>query len=64
MQPLIVACLAATWSIWGSTDLAIKWALVSFPPFFQMGTPFVAAGLLLGLLRPGAVHAGQRGTNG
>ncbi len=45
---LIVACLAATWFIWGSTYLAIKWALVSFPPFFQMGTRFVAAGLLLG----------------
>jgi hypothetical protein len=43
--PLIVACLAATWLIWGSTYLAIKWALVSFPPFFQMGTRFVAAGL-------------------
>lgn len=48
MPPLIVACLAATWVIWGSTYLAIKWALVSFPPFFQMGTRFVAAGLLLG----------------
>lgn len=46
---LIVACLAATWLIWGSTYLAIKWALVSFPPFFQMGTRFVAAALLLGL---------------
>ena len=46
---LIVACLAATWLIWGSTYLAIKWALVSFPPFFQMGTRFLAAGLLLGL---------------
>ena len=45
---LIVACLAATWLIWGSTYLAIKWALVSLPPFFQMGTRFVAAGLLLG----------------
>lgn len=45
---LILACLAATWLIWGSTYLAIKWALVSFPPFFQMGTRFVAAGLLLG----------------
>jgi drug/metabolite transporter (DMT)-like permease len=45
---LIVACLGATWFIWGSTYLAIKWALVSFPPFFQMGTRFVAAGLLLG----------------
>jgi len=47
-SPLIIACLAATWLIWGSTYLAIKWALVSFPPFFQMGTRFVAAGALLG----------------
>ncbi len=44
---LIAACLAATWLIWGSTYLAIKWALVSFPPFFQMGTRFVVAGVLL-----------------
>ena len=49
LPPLIVGCLAATWLIWGSTYLAIKWALTSFPPFFQMGTRFVAAGLLLGL---------------
>jgi len=48
LPPLIVACLAATWLIWGSTYLAIKWALVSLPPFFQMGTRFVAAGILLG----------------
>lgn len=41
-------CLAATWLIWGSTYLAIKWALASFPPFFQMGSRFVVAGLLLG----------------
>lgn len=47
-SPLILACLAATWFIWGSTYLAIKWALVSFPPYYQMGTRFVAAGLLLG----------------
>ena len=47
MPPLILACLAAVWLIWGSTYLAIKWALVSFPPFFQMGTRFVVAGLLL-----------------
>jgi drug/metabolite transporter (DMT)-like permease len=45
---LLAACLAATWVIWGSTYLAIKWALVAFPPFFQMGTRFVAAALLLG----------------
>jgi drug/metabolite transporter (DMT)-like permease len=48
LPPLIVACLAATWLVWGSTYLAIKWALVSLPPFFQMGTRFAAAGLLLG----------------
>ena len=47
LSALIVACLAATWLIWGSTYLAIKWALASFPPFFQMGTRFVAAALVL-----------------
>jgi drug/metabolite transporter (DMT)-like permease len=52
-SPLILACLAATWLIWGSTYLAIKWALVSFPPLFQMGTRFVAAGLVLGLFMAG-----------
>ncbi len=50
LPALVLACLAATWLIWGSTYLAIKWALVSLPPFFQMGTRFVAAGVLLGLL--------------
>jgi len=47
-RALIAACLAATWLVWGSTYLAIKWALVSFPPFFQMGTRFAVAGVLLG----------------
>ncbi len=47
MPPLIIACLAATWLIWGSTYLAIKWALLSFPPFYQMGTRFLVAGALL-----------------
>ncbi|HSI58115.1 MAG TPA: EamA family transporter [Ideonella sp.] len=47
LSPLILACLAATWLVWGSTYLAIKYALLSFPPFFQMGTRFLAAGVLL-----------------
>ena len=47
LPPLILLCLAATWLIWGSTYLAIKYALVSFPPFFQMGTRFLLAGVLL-----------------
>jgi drug/metabolite transporter (DMT)-like permease len=55
--PLVAACLAATWLIWGSTYLAIKWALVSFPPFFQMGTRFLAAG---GLLLAWALWRGAR----
>lgn len=47
LSPRVLACLAATWLVWGSTYLAIKFALISFPPFFQMGTRFLAAGLLL-----------------
>jgi len=47
LSGLVLACLAATWVIWGSTYLAIKWALVSFPPFYQMGTRFLVAGALL-----------------
>lgn len=46
-SPLILACLAATWLIWGSTYLAIKFALLSFAPFLQMGSRFLTAGLLL-----------------
>ena len=47
LSPLVLACLAATWLIWGSTYLAIKFALASFPPFYQMGSRFLVAGLLL-----------------
>lgn len=48
MPPLVLAALLCTWLIWGSTYLAIKWALPGFPPFWQMGTRFLVAGLLLG----------------
>src|SRR5258706_5716546 len=43
----LIVCLAATWLVWGSTYLAIKYALLSFPPFFQMGTRFLFAGVVL-----------------
>jgi drug/metabolite transporter (DMT)-like permease len=43
----IVPALLATYLVWGSTYLAIRYALVSFPPFFQMGTRFLTAGVLL-----------------
>ncbi|MBX3604653.1 MAG: drug/metabolite exporter YedA [Piscinibacter sp.] len=47
LTSLLWLCLAATWVVWGSTYLAIKFALLSFPPFFQMGTRFLCAGALL-----------------
>jgi len=47
LSGLLMLCLAATWLVWGSTYLAIKVALVSFPPFFQMGTRFLFAGFAL-----------------
>lgn len=47
LPPLLWLCLAATWMVWGSTYLAIKYALVSFPPFLQMGSRFLVAGVLL-----------------
>jgi drug/metabolite transporter (DMT)-like permease len=50
--PLLLACLAATWLIWGSTYLAIKFALVGLPPFLMMASRFAVAGaLLLGYMR-------------
>jgi drug/metabolite transporter (DMT)-like permease len=45
--PLLVPALVACYLVWGSTYLAIRLALASFPPFFQMGTRFLVAGALL-----------------
>ncbi|MDQ7954645.1 MAG: drug/metabolite exporter YedA [Pseudomonadota bacterium] len=47
LPPWIWLCLAATWLVWGSTYLAIKYALISFPPFLQMGSRFLFAGVVL-----------------
>ena len=53
---LLLPALLACYLIWGSTYLAIHLALPSFPPFFQMGTRFLAAG---GLLMAWLVARGQ-----
>ena len=45
--PWRVPALLACYLVWGSTYLAIRLALVSFPPFFQMGTRFLTAGIVL-----------------
>jgi drug/metabolite transporter (DMT)-like permease len=47
LSPLVLSCLAATWLIWGSTYLVIRFALAGFPPFFMMATRFLCAGVLL-----------------
>jgi drug/metabolite transporter (DMT)-like permease len=44
---LIVPALLACYIIWGSTYLAIRFALESLPPFFQMGSRFIVAGVAL-----------------
>ena len=57
LPPLVIACLAATWVVWGSTYLAIKFALVSFPPYLQMGSRFLVAGVALALWMRFVRHA-------
>src|ERR1043166_1910773 len=44
---LVVAAFAAVYLIWGSTYLAIKFAVESIPPFLMAGTRNVVPGLLL-----------------
>ena len=43
----LIPALLACYLVWGSTYLAIRFALISFPPYFQMGSRFVVAGALL-----------------
>ncbi|MHA3017683.1 GntR family transcriptional regulator [Cupriavidus necator H16] len=47
MPPLVLLCLLITYVVWGTTYLAIRFTLESFPPLFMMGTRFLCAGLLL-----------------
>jgi drug/metabolite transporter (DMT)-like permease len=46
-SPLVLGCLAATWLVWGSTYLVIRFALAGFAPYFLMATRFVFAGGVL-----------------
>jgi drug/metabolite transporter (DMT)-like permease len=43
----VIAAFAAIYLIWGSTYLAIRYAVESIPPFLMAGTRNLAAGLLL-----------------
>ena len=43
----VIAAFAAVYLIWGSTYLAILWAIKTLPPFLMAGTRFLIAGALL-----------------
>ena len=43
----VVAAFAAVYIIWGSTYLAIRFAIETLPPFLMAGTRFLIAGVLL-----------------
>jgi len=44
---LLIAAFAAVYIFWGSTYLAIKYAIETLPPFLMAGTRFVLAGSIL-----------------
>lgn len=44
---LLIAAFAAIYIFWGSTYLAIKYAIETLPPFLMAGTRFVFAGAVL-----------------
>jgi len=43
----VVAAFAAVYGVWGSTYLAIAWAVRAIPPFMMIGVRCLAAGTLL-----------------
>jgi drug/metabolite transporter (DMT)-like permease len=47
LPKLSLLALLTTYLVWGSTYLAIRIALVSFPPFLLIGTRFCVAGAIL-----------------
>jgi drug/metabolite transporter (DMT)-like permease len=46
-RALIIAAFAAVYVIWGSTYLAIRFAVEVLPPFLMVGTRFLISGLIL-----------------
>lgn len=47
---LVVAALFCTYFLWGSTYLAIRFGIESFPPFLMAGLRFTVAGIILYVL--------------
>lgn len=44
---LVIASFATLYLVWGSTYLAVKYAVESFPPFLMCAARFIAAGSIL-----------------
>ena len=44
---MLVAAFAAVYIIWGSTYLAIRFAIETLPPFLMAGVRFLIAGGIL-----------------
>src|SRR5215203_6072325 len=44
---IMIAAFAAIYILWGSTYLAIKYAIETLPPFLMAGTRFIVAGSIL-----------------
>jgi drug/metabolite transporter (DMT)-like permease len=59
-RALVIAAFAAIYLIWGSTYLAIKYAIATVPPFLMTGARFVVAG---GALYAWSLFAAKRGGN-
>lgn len=66
MKPKLVAAFTAVYLIWGSTYLAIKFAIETIPPFLLGAVRFLAAGSILYVwarwdgARPESSHAWKR----
>lgn len=62
-QPRVTAAFAAIYLVWGSTFLAIRWAVETIPPFPMMAIRCLLGGaILLGIWRlrdPGAAWPGR-----
>ena len=59
MRARLIAAFAAVYVIWGSTYLAIRFAVETLPPLLMAGARFTSAGLLL-LLWSRVVQHGER----
>jgi drug/metabolite transporter (DMT)-like permease len=46
-RPRVIAAFAAVYLVWGSTYLAIRYAVETIPPFLMVGTRFLLSGAIL-----------------